>query len=241
MKLNRTERLGIAHRPLRLAVAVGLCATLLPLPMAPPPQISPDKDSSEAYPCQHRPCGCQSAAQCWKKCCCFTNTQKVAWARAHHIAVPEFVLAAAKQEARHQSAPEVCSLPNSVLDTSSAITTPGRCSRCRTKFELAKSSPCAESATSRVTKPHSRSSRTRKEVPPTDYHGKSARGKWVMALIAAECQGQGTLSFCFPVSILSARLALVIRSTAVIETVRCESERLQPSSLRPPLPPPKVA
>ena len=71
---------------------------LFPLPIAPLPQDLQEKDSSEPFPCQNRLCGCRSAEQCWKKCCCFNNGQKVAWAKANKVKVPDFVLAAAKKE-----------------------------------------------------------------------------------------------------------------------------------------------
>ena len=57
------------------------------------------KDASEPFPCQNRTCGCKSAKQCWKKCCCFSNAQKIAWAKANRVKPPAFVVAAAKQEA----------------------------------------------------------------------------------------------------------------------------------------------
>ena len=66
------------------------------------PEVSEEangKDLSEPFPCQSRRCGCKSAKQCWKKCCCFTDTQKVAWAKANRVTLPAFVVAAAKREA----------------------------------------------------------------------------------------------------------------------------------------------
>src|SRR5262249_28300736 len=41
------------------------------------------------FPCQGRPCGCASAADCWQgDCCCFTLAEKVAWADAHGVEPP---------------------------------------------------------------------------------------------------------------------------------------------------------
>lgn len=97
----RTERLG-ARRLIGLAVLVGILASLVPLPMF--DAASGAKERSQPFPCQNRPCGCRSAEQCWKKCCCFTNAQKVAWAKSQGLTPPAFVLAAA---AREQSRP-VC-------------------------------------------------------------------------------------------------------------------------------------
>lgn len=85
-----------ARRLIGVGLIVAICVALIPLPLA--SVTSRQKDRSEAYPCRDRPCGCQSAQQCWKKCCCFTNKQKVAWARANQVRIPEFVVVAAARE-----------------------------------------------------------------------------------------------------------------------------------------------
>lgn len=82
------------HRLVCLLVALGVCLSCVPLPVG----WLTAKDLSTPFPCQHRACGCRSADQCWKKCCCFTNTQKVAWANQHAVALPDSVLIAAKAE-----------------------------------------------------------------------------------------------------------------------------------------------
>jgi hypothetical protein len=46
----------------------------------------------------HRQCGCRTAQQCWRGCCCFTNRQKLAWAKQNGVKAPEFVAVAAKRE-----------------------------------------------------------------------------------------------------------------------------------------------
>lgn len=51
------------------------------------------KDSSRPFPCQHHRCGCASADQCWRHCCCFTREQKLAWARENEVSPPEEFLA----------------------------------------------------------------------------------------------------------------------------------------------------
>jgi len=70
---------------------VSVCASFVPLPAGPGVHSS-EKDRSQPFPCQDRPCGCRSAQQCWKKCCCFTNAQKLAWAQKYRVKVPESVL-----------------------------------------------------------------------------------------------------------------------------------------------------
>jgi hypothetical protein len=90
------------HRFICLLIVLGICGSTIPLPNG----QRAEKDLSEPFPCQHRACGCQSATQCWKTCCCFTNAQKVAWAEQHRIKLPKFVLVAAAREATQH---ELCS------------------------------------------------------------------------------------------------------------------------------------
>jgi len=56
------------------------------------------KNKAIPFPCQDRPCGCNDAQTCWRKCCCHTNSEKVAWAKRNGVSPPEFVLIAAKCE-----------------------------------------------------------------------------------------------------------------------------------------------
>ncbi|HEY2760701.1 MAG TPA: hypothetical protein VGI75_08155 [Pirellulales bacterium] len=54
------------------------------------------KKTDEPYPCMNHPCGCPSAEECWRHCCCFTLTERLAWAREHHITPPDYALAEAR-------------------------------------------------------------------------------------------------------------------------------------------------
>jgi hypothetical protein len=64
----------------------------VPLPFAHPVH------SGELYPCADCPCGCSSAEQCWRSCCCHTMAERFAWAREHNVRPPEYAIAAAKLE-----------------------------------------------------------------------------------------------------------------------------------------------
>lgn len=48
------------------------------------------KDMGEKYPCQGHPCGCVTAEDCWRQCCCFSPEQKFAWAREHGVTPPSY-------------------------------------------------------------------------------------------------------------------------------------------------------
>jgi len=103
--VRRGNSHSLMQRPSRrlicLLVLLGMLCSFFPLP-APPLVVSGtesgssaagpvEKDRSRPFPCAQRVCGCRSAEQCWKKCCCFTDAQKVAWADAQGVELPAFV------------------------------------------------------------------------------------------------------------------------------------------------------
>lgn len=77
-RFRRMQQRRLIAAMIALAVLVGS----LPLQLS----IAPAKDLSKPFPCQTRACGCRSAEQCAKKCCCFTAAQKQAWALKQRIA-----------------------------------------------------------------------------------------------------------------------------------------------------------
>src|SRR5215469_4629850 len=73
----------------RLGVA-GVCLAYLLTALDIPLPASVHKDASQPFPCQNHPCGCQTAEQCWRHCCCFTAEERWAWAREHHVQAPAY-------------------------------------------------------------------------------------------------------------------------------------------------------
>lgn len=110
-----------------LMMLMSVCASVLPIPL-PAPTTSP-KDVSVPFPCQNRPCGCRSAEQCWKKCCCFTNPQKIAWAKAHGVTAPDYVYAAVNQPTTSETCGKSCCRSHEAAKSSdhSAPQTPKCC------------------------------------------------------------------------------------------------------------------
>lgn len=43
------------------------------------------KDRSVPFPCMNSPCGCASADQCFRDCCCTTLAERLAFARRHRL------------------------------------------------------------------------------------------------------------------------------------------------------------
>ena len=57
-----------------------------------PTPVVVHKDAEVAFPCQDRPCGCKNAQQCWDSCCCFSDAEKMAWARVNNVIPPAWFL-----------------------------------------------------------------------------------------------------------------------------------------------------
>lgn len=73
-----------------LLVVYAIVAVGVPLPVG-----NATQTSGEAYPCANHACGCRSAEQCWRSCCCYTLAERMDWAREHHVRPPEFAIAEA--------------------------------------------------------------------------------------------------------------------------------------------------
>jgi hypothetical protein len=73
----------------RLCASVALLSYLATIIGFPLPSLQ-GKDRSQPFPCQDHPCGCRTAEQCWRHCCCFTPDEKWVWAQAHHVEPPSY-------------------------------------------------------------------------------------------------------------------------------------------------------
>jgi hypothetical protein len=208
MKLNRKFWRRNVRGLLSLSVLLGVCAMLLPLPFAPQPQNSPEKDSSEPFPCQHRPCGCRSAEQCWKKCCCFDQQPENRVGQGQQR--PGARLRAERRRRKKTHAPsrfEICSAPasrqvrlsgHSIRGLLSAfreelrggdghrtrLTAAARRASSDDVLEMHDESGCVGSALKHAQRLRSRSGYWRSSPP--------------------NVPGQGPPAFCFPVSIIPA-------------------------------------
>ncbi len=55
-----------------------------------PAPVLPAKTAGAPFPCQNHLCGCRSAEECWRHCCCFTAAERWAWARERHVEPPSY-------------------------------------------------------------------------------------------------------------------------------------------------------
>ena len=172
------------------------------------------KDLSEPFPCQSRACGCRSAKQCWKKCCCFTNAQKLAWAKANRVQPPAFVVEAAQQEASQ----EAVASQSAVRKSQACCTTTGSCH--------AEPGQAKASAT----------------LPDTSRNSRS-KSQFVVGVQALQCQGIDQSLFGQLISIQPPAMSILVFDEfdqgEVVPPLRCAP--LIPCDQEPPTPPPRQA
>ncbi len=238
MKRYRKLSPTLVRRLLSLAFLLCVCAMLLPLPFAPLPSNTQEKDQSQPFPCQSRPCGCRSAEQCWKKCCCFNHSQKIAWAKANKVTVPDCVLAAAAKE--KLTSVEICSLPHEKSSAANVRESKQTCSRSRTERSTEHDVACDREHSDVVVGSRTAKCCQRKSEAVNEAVPRNSSSKWVMAVYSAECQGQGPNVYCSIVLVIPNSQVVKPAVPEMTEKFFIVSERLQSTSLRPPLPPPKI-
>lgn len=204
-------------RPLRrrlysLMLLLSVCASIVPIPLASPAR--PAKDTSRPFPCQNRPCGCRSAEQCWKQCCCFTNAQKIAWARANHVAAPEYVHIAAAQESKSPTCRKLCCTSKS----KNAL-----CCRSETLVDETENCRASKAAPSDTSRPDDGES--------VDY---------VIAVMAEQCRGQSTFWNSLPWAVIQ-EITLTQPSLSVEAVEQAATPALPTITYQPPAPPPRCS
>jgi hypothetical protein len=141
------------------------------------------KEASQPFPCQDHPCGCQSAEQCWRGCCCFTPEQRFAWAAEHHVEPPAYAERPAAEGWR--------TTPLRSQDED-ASTPPEHGACCKQSAGKTSSTPsasktcCGNEGT--VACCQHQKPRSSEKVPPT-----RPSFSWALGLSAAKCQGMHTL------------------------------------------------
>jgi hypothetical protein len=207
-----------------------------------------EKDRSEPYPCMDRPCGCASAQQCWKKCCCFTNQQKIAWAKRAGVKVPEFVAQAAAVES---SRTNIAVRPRCSRCTSTQQID-GKLSRAitRRKGEVCGPSPKSDSCRPSVSNSpvvknaESASAETDRNVRTTaeQREVRSARSgsRYLCGISALECQGLTSLWQILSMTLLSESDAPKVCGTGLSTGVPTYDPVICSCEWPPPEPPPRI-
>ncbi|MEN9554779.1 MAG: hypothetical protein RLZZ232_1065 [Planctomycetota bacterium] len=213
-------------RWLSAGLLMSLCVVLaIPLPSTwiRPQQPVPGKDASVPFPCLYRTCGCRSAEDCRKQCCCNPTTQKVAGARRHPVKVPDTVASAAEKDSQPATTDAAVERETSISLTTA---TPQSARQCADTSASAKD--CCDAGN---TPAHQHAS------PPQTIQ---PQRKWTSILKSLECRGVNLVQLMIS-SVVSPERAMLPGLAAMAGTLATPgSERLPPNDGLSPTTPPKL-
>lgn len=78
---------SVARRLVSCVTAILYAGLVFGFPM---PAVARKTDGDRPYACQSRACGCSSAEQFWKSCCCFSPSERLKWAEEQGVIPPEY-------------------------------------------------------------------------------------------------------------------------------------------------------
>lgn len=227
---GRARRGARAIRLTCLALAATISAAVLPLPLP----WAGGKDRSRPFPCQDRPCGCRTAEACWRNCCCFTNSQKLAWARANGVAPPEYVVVAARTESDHEPSR---GRPVREEQDSGADDRAGKkcCCCCRRGRGAAPSSDCDPERS----RSSARSDSSSPSRPKTEARSKVR--DFLILVDVLRCRGDWLPLGSLPMAVTPAQLGVVERGAPEPDerVSLFAPTRIENPALPPPAPPPR--
>jgi hypothetical protein len=91
---RRVFRRSLRRRLISAILAAMYIVTAAGIPL---PAEDLARKSGELFPCSDDACGCASAEQCWRSCCCHSLAERIEWAREHKVRPPEFAIAEARR------------------------------------------------------------------------------------------------------------------------------------------------
>jgi hypothetical protein len=194
-----------------MIAALALCAYLvtavgLPLP------ANVNKGSAP-FPCQHHACGCATAHQCWDHCCCYSATEKLTWAREHHVTPPARLVA------------EVAAIEAAPLLSSSKSSRPPHA--CCAKHQ----SPEAD---------HDHANEPHESADCHEHEARAVGVKFVLGVQALKCRGLSEF-WCLTGAVLPPPNAVGWQfQWNVVGWLALAATPLNCGDLSPPVPPPKV-
>lgn len=228
-------------------VLVAFCASLFPIPL--PAPLNSSGQNREAYPCQHCACGCKSAEQCWRNCCCHSHQEKMEWAEEHNVTPPEYFLDLLEEEqvATGQFTERaVCVEP--VVAQACCDSSPGKdkCSSAEIVCQTAKANgvqrPCCsdreQSCCGKSCKVAATKTAEATREAPTES-GENGPG-YVIRALALKCQGQSSALNLLPWMTHSRpqNLSCTEQPCSFSPPV---SSHCHSRTLEPPVPPPKIS
>ena len=202
----------------RLCAGIVLLSYLATASGVPLPLL-PNKDLSQPFPCMDHPCGCRSAEECWRHCCCFTPEEKLAWAHRHGIEPPAYAERPVHVAPNAHRLGDLCESPTAEHTG---------CPHCAKPSEA-----CCVGKARQGSCDTSRPSADPGSRPETGGHG------WVVGLTALQCRGLST-AWVATGSVLPLSPALVWSPcTPLDSTLSYPDHSPFAFSLPPPDPPPR--
>lgn len=201
-------------------ILVGLCifAHLALTVGFPLPQVSEASADSRPFPCKHHQCGCRSAEQCWRSCCCMSMREKLAWAKSHGVMPPDYVIQGAGEE-------------------DSAVRAPACCQHVGRK----KSSCCQSDGDDNAGACCRKSSSSKSTADRPSAKPRRAQTDWVVGIHALKCQGLSLLWVTHGAIVPPpARLELPVETSPPTWCVPRFSQIWQSVDSSPDVPPPRV-
>ena len=221
------------------------------------------KDASSPFPCLFRTCGCLSANDCWKKCCCFSNVQKVAWAKKNNVQIPDFVSEAAVVEQKKQAAvpsqtdpltdPSLAETPQRTVASHLLNTILGEmmgflhdknpaADQMEPTVAFATKSPSLPEPSAACETPNHCCNANNDKAPEGSQSSAKpqSRWKWVSFVKSLECSGMNLVHLVLSTALVPQTPSLPEFPTAPRTTQWPTSERLPDSAAQSPTPPPRL-
>lgn len=103
------------------------------------------KDRSRPFPCMNSPCGCATAEQCFRACCCHSVAERIAWARRHGLEAELLAAIETRMEPQGRRSSETA--PSRCCSDAAATTSAGRAP------DAARQASCCRAATADESRP----------------------------------------------------------------------------------------
>lgn len=205
-----------------------LVCTGLPMPLVVASVEAVGKAGAQPFPCQGHRCGCRTAEQCWKSCCCMSDLEKRMWAERNRVPLPDYLISQSSVVAE-------VSVP------SDRTTAPVRsCCKKSSGRSPAKPSTCGDCPTEAVAKS---SGKAVCSSPATAAAATEEDVQWVSYLASQRCSGGATDVWTGgPTSLPAAScLVAVSRVEVVRPLVRATDDAAEATFSFPPRRPPRIA
>jgi hypothetical protein len=227
--LRRTEfGRSLPRRFCAILVLVCYLASAIGFPLPAPA----GKDVDQPFPCQNHPCGCRTAEECWRHCCCLTPEQRWAWARGHHVQPPPYAEKPTSRGWRSVRQRDRAG-PRSEHQAACSCCTP----KGNQKRRAVPSRKTCCGAVNRSSAPHPATASTRPKRSPAPGEG----GRWALGLAAQQCKGLNTLWITAGAVLLPPPPPSWSPSLALVGRLSYPDVSVHAVSATPPEPPPRQA